>query len=98
MSVTIRISLANTLWRCTDRADPRCNASANFSGIFAGELARSRTSCQYVLASKNIKMTLMKRKRKYLRRWKVWDLLAADPMVKSTHFFKSEYSIQLRAR
>jgi hypothetical protein len=47
-------------------ARPILSAAASFVGIFAGELARSRTSCQYVEASKKINTTLMRRKRKYL--------------------------------
>ena len=47
-------------------ARPAESAVASFSGIFAGELAKSRTSCQYVLASRNMKTTLTRRNRKYL--------------------------------
>jgi hypothetical protein len=45
---------------------PACSDCANFSGILAGELARSRTSCQYVLARRKMKTTFINRNRKYL--------------------------------
>lgn len=48
-------------------ARPACNAVASFSGTWAGEFASSRTNCQYVLASRKMKTTLIIRKRKYLK-------------------------------
>lgn len=59
-------------WKAVDYDDvtyfafPCWSAVASFSGIFAGELARSRTNCQYVLAKRKMKTTLMRRNKKYL--------------------------------
>lgn len=47
---------------------PADKACASFSGILAGELAKSRTSCQYVLARRKMNTTFTSKKRKYL--WK----------------------------
>lgn len=75
-------------------AVPCCSAVASFSGILAGELASSRTSCQYVLASKKMHTTLTSRNRKYLRQRSG----ASLDWARVTYFRISENSIQLRAR
>lgn len=49
-----------------DFARPILRAAASLVGILAGEFARSRTSCQYVEASRKMNTTLTRRKRKYL--------------------------------
>jgi hypothetical protein len=76
-------------------ARPILSAAASFVGIFAGELARSRTSCQYVEASRKINTTLMRRKRKYLHRVRSVFMVALQGI--DAYFFISEYSTQLRA-
>lgn len=63
----IKISCGNQSGSlATHLARPCCSASASFSGILAGEFAKSLTSCQYVLAKRKMNTTLTSRKRKYL--------------------------------